>query len=665
MIEIKNLKKYYELDGLEVKALDDLSIKIEDGEFVVILGRSGCGKSTLLNIMGGMDKPTSGEVIVNSDDIAKRKSNRLASYRRETVGMIFQKFNLINDMTILENVMIPLKFSGLSESEQKKIALKALKDVGLETKIKSVPSKLSGGQQQRVAIARALINNPSILLCDEPTGNLDSKTGDEIIQLLHSLNKEGRTIVMVTHDEEYTSIADHTIRMLDGKIIKEERKNQQKSGKTFQRNETKNISFFATIKLALRNIKRRKSRVFLTSFGIAIGAMAILVLVSFGAGLQNEANQQVKAFGQVNQISVSNNKTTGANFRGGPGANGNTNTFAISQSTPLNDQVITDFKKITNVSDVYPSIRLSGEMLYGSQIGRLSLVSAPPLSEDQSSIQNMLKYGTYFKSDNENSVIVPYGLAQALGFSKGQDAIGKTVTLENLPGNQTATATVIGVFDENQKEVTQSYMPVNSAVSFLKSTKPAELVKASPDLYDSIIVISKDNASVTVISQTITDKGYATHNYADTAAQLNRIFLMLQIGLGVVGAIAMLVASLGIINTMMMSILERTREIGIMKAVGARIRDIQGIFLTEAAFIGFIGGAFGLLLGYPGSKIASAIFNNMLKSNGGGATPVQFTIAPYLALGVLAFSILVAVIAGFFPARRGANLDPVVALRDE
>lgn len=663
MIEINNLKKFYELDGVEVKALDDVSTKIENGEFVVILGRSGCGKSTLLNILGGMDKPTSGNVLVDGNDISKKKSNQLAQYRREDIGMIFQKFNLINDMTILENVMVPLKFSGFSEIDQKKLALKALKEVGLEDKIKSIPSKLSGGQQQRVAIARALINNPGNLLCDEPTGNLDSKTGDEIMNLLHSLNKMGHTIIMVTHDEEYTRLADHVIKMLDGKIVNEEIKKQNKEVKTFKKVSSKTLGFFAGIKLALKNVKRRKLRVFLTSFGIAIGAMAILVLVSFGAGLQNEATKQVKSYNLVNQIAVSNNKTTGANFRGGPPSAQSTS-FAISETTPLNDQAISNFKNINNVASVYPSIRLSGEMLYSNQIGRLSLQSTPPLDQDQSTIKDMLKYGSYFTANDENSIVVPYGLSQALGFSNGQDIIGKSVTLKNLSGNQTTSVTVIGVFDENQKELTSSYMPVDSAANFLKLTKPDELTKANPDLYDSVMVISKDNASVTTIDQTIKDKGYSTHNYADTAASLNRIFLMLQIGLGVVGAIAMLVACLGIINTMMMSILERTREIGIMKAVGARIRDIQGIFLTEAAFIGLIGGAFGLALGYPGSKLASVIFNNMLKSNGGGGS-IQFSIAPYLALGVLAFSILVAIIAGFFPARRGANLDPVVALRDE
>lgn len=663
MIEIKNLKKFYELDGVEVKALDNVSVTIEDGEFVVILGRSGCGKSTLLNILGGMDQPTDGHILVDRQDLAKLKSNQLARYRREDIGMIFQKFNLINDMTILENVMIPLKFSGLADGEQKKRAQKALEGVGLRDKLKSVPSKLSGGQQQRVAIARALINNPSILLCDEPTGNLDSKTGDEIVELLRSLNKSGHTIVMVTHDDEYTHLADHVIKMLDGKIISEERQKKNKLEKTFEKLETKNISLLASIKLALKNINRRKFRVFLTSFGISIGAMAILILVSFGAGLQNEATKQVKAYAQVNQIAVNNSKTTGANFRGGPGV-GQTNSFVINQSTPLNDQVISDFKNISNVASVYPSVRLNGEMLYSSLTGRLSLQSAPPLDQDQSSIKDLVKYGSYFTSNNENSVVIPYGLAQALGFDTGQGIIGKTVTLQNSPGSQTATAIVIGVFDENQKEAVQTYMPLDTAVSFLKATKPTELVKANPDLYDSVMIISKDNASVTAISQTISAKGYSAHNYADTAAQLNRIFLMLQIGLGIIGAIAMLVACLGIINTMMMSILERTREIGIMKAVGARTRDIQNIFLTEAAFIGLIGGSFGLLLGYPGSKIASIVFNNMLKNNGGGGS-IQFSIAPYLALGVLAFSIIVAIIAGFFPARRGANLDPVVALRDE
>lgn len=657
MITLKNVIKTYISEDSELKALDNINLEIADGAFVVILGQSGCGKSTLLNILGGMDKPTSGQILVDGQDLSSKKSDQLATYRQKSVGMIFQKFNLINDMSVLENVMVPLKFAGLSESEQKRIALEAIEKVGLAIKAKSIPAKLSGGQQQRVAIARALVNNPKILLCDEPTGNLDSKTGEEIIELLRKLNKGGQTIIMVTHNEGYAAFADHVIKMLDGKVIFEKKKDKGSKEAENESGKNKNMSLVSSIKLAFKNVKRRKFRVFLTSFGISVGAMAILVLVSFGAGLQNEATKSMKAFSQTTSITVNNSKVTGANFRS------RAQNYVVEEKKPLNDTNINEFKQIANVTAVFPAIRLNGELRANNAAGRLMLSSILPLSQNQDSVKDLVKFGRYFESDDEQSIVVPYGLAQALGYEKGEESIGKEATIVILPEQKEMKATIVGVFGADEPAF-QAYIPLNPAIALQKQIKANELAKENPDLYDGVTVVAKDNAAVDGINKTITDKGYDTHSYADTAKEINRIFAMLQIGLGIVGAVAMFVASLGIINTMTMSILERTREIGVMKAVGARVRDIRNIFVTEAAFIGLIGGLFGLILGYPGSKIAAMVFNSMIMNQTGGQK-VDFYIAPYLSLGVVAFSILIAILAGYFPARRGAKLDPVSALREE
>ena len=222
VLELENVVKTYTSGNSQFNALDGVSLKIKEGEFVSITGPSGSGKSTLMHIIGLLDNPTSGRVLLEGKDISQLKENQLAQIRNITLGFVFQQFNLLARTPSLENAMLPLLYSDIPKSKRESIALEMLNKVGLSTKIKNTPAQLSGGQQQRVAIARALVNNPKIILADEPTGNLDSKSGKEIIEFFHYLNKkEGRTIVLVTHDIELAKQANRIIIIKDGKISKE------------------------------------------------------------------------------------------------------------------------------------------------------------------------------------------------------------------------------------------------------------------------------------------------------------------------------------------------------------------------------------------------------------------------------------------------------------
>ena len=221
-ITIRNLKRYYRMGGTIVKALDGVDLDVERGELLCLMGPSGSGKSTLLNLLGGLDTPDDGTIMVAGRDISTLDENELAAYRRQSVGLVFQSFNLIPTMTALENVEFPMVFAGLSPAERRERAKEVLELVGLGDRINHRPTELSGGQQQRVAIARALVNQPAILLGDEPTGNLDSKTGLEILDMLQQLNRQGQTIILVTHDPRTSSYATRTVHMLDGRIVSEE-----------------------------------------------------------------------------------------------------------------------------------------------------------------------------------------------------------------------------------------------------------------------------------------------------------------------------------------------------------------------------------------------------------------------------------------------------------
>jgi len=222
ILEAKNIKKTYKLSKENiVHALNNLSLDIKKGEIVAIMGPSGSGKSTLLNMFGILDTPTSGKVIIDNKDISKEKKSQYPLIRSEMVGFIFQQYNLIPTLTVLENVTLPLRYSRVKKSDAKRRALKILDEVGMKDRAKSKPTQLSGGQQQRVAIARALVNDPAIILADEPTGNLDTKTGDEIIEMMVRLNKKtGQTFVIVTHNPDVTRIADRIIHLRDGKLEK-------------------------------------------------------------------------------------------------------------------------------------------------------------------------------------------------------------------------------------------------------------------------------------------------------------------------------------------------------------------------------------------------------------------------------------------------------------
>ena len=220
MIELKGINKIYRTDEIETQALENVNLTVEKGEFLSIMGPSGCGKSTLLNIMGLLDSPTSGTIIINGTTTEGMGDKELAAFRNKTLGFVFQSFHLINSLNVLDNVELPLLYRKMSASERTALAKNVLERVGLSHRMRHMPTQLSGGQCQRVAIARAIVGNPEIILADEPTGNLDSKMGAEVMELLHKLNKEdGRTIVMVTHNEEQAKQTSRTIRFFDGRQV--------------------------------------------------------------------------------------------------------------------------------------------------------------------------------------------------------------------------------------------------------------------------------------------------------------------------------------------------------------------------------------------------------------------------------------------------------------
>lgn len=223
MLVLQNVKKVYETSEVETVALDNLNIEVKEGDFVAIMGPSGCGKSTLLNIIGMLDNPSSGAYIFDEEDVSRFSEAQLAETRKAKLGFIFQSFNLIDELSVAENIELALLYNKVPRAERKTRVKEIMDRVGIGHRAQHFPHQLSGGQQQRVAVARALVSNPRLILADEPTGNLDSAHGEEVMAMLKALNKEGTTVVMVTHSPEHAKYAERTIRLLDGRVVEEER----------------------------------------------------------------------------------------------------------------------------------------------------------------------------------------------------------------------------------------------------------------------------------------------------------------------------------------------------------------------------------------------------------------------------------------------------------
>ncbi|TAN57178.1 ABC transporter ATP-binding protein/permease [Patescibacteria group bacterium] len=664
MIEFKSVSKIYKLEDRDLNALDNINLKINKGEFVVILGQSGSGKSTLLNILSGMDHPSKGSVLFNGNNLAKMKLDELAFYRRSNIGMVFQKFNLINSSNIRDNVILALKFSGSNKENQKKAADKTLGSVGLLQRAKSVPAKLSGGQQQRAAIARALANDPEIIVCDEPTGSLDSQTGREVIEMIKELSRQGKTVVMATHNKDYAFYADRIIEMADGKIISDKAIKQSSVKNAENKSKNGSLSFLDASFIGFKNLMRRKLRFLLTSFGIAIGSASIIVLVSFGAGLQKTNSDLMKDFVQLEEIFVS-----GTNYDSGITA---VNVIDASKEKPLNDKTVSEFKKLSGVKDAYAQANFSAEAALNGKTARFYNSKSSPLEYAQKSVKEKIKYGSYFVSDEENSIVIPYEMAKIFGYSEADQIIGQEAVLQKFGGLSNPDTPVeqkefklkiIGVIGEKDKMI-GAMLPYKTGLRINNEIFAKEAAKEDSFLYGEIVVRAADPKKVGEIKNKIVEMGYGANSFEDMAKSLGGIFSIMQIVLGVIGSVALAVASLGVINTMLMAILERTKEIGIMKAIGARNKDVRRIFLFESGYIGLFGGIAGVIFGLIASKIVEVIVSFYLQNNG-EADLLSFYVPPYLMLFVVLFSIGVSIAAGYIPSRRASRLDPVVALRDE
>ncbi len=672
LIQLKGVSRAYQLGGNAVSALTHVDLEINQGDFIALVGPSGSGKSTLLNLLGGLDRPTSGEIFIDGIGLHDAGEEDLTAHRRYNVGFIFQTFNLISTLTALENVSLPLMLGGVSGSEREARAKELLARVGLADRLDHRPAELSGGEQQRTAIARALVNHPRLILADEPTGNLDSSTGAEVMKLLRELNFErGVTLIIVTHDAEIAAFADRVVHLKDGAITEIETLDQTQTSRpvpqpaqTGTRGKDR-MKFSDLVRSAFLNLRRQAFRNLLTAAGVLIGIVTLVAMVSFGVGVQNEVNLGFQALGLENVFVFPTFPEQDA-----------FDPFGIPKPLqPLTPDFVNTFRampevqSVTPVLDLPPSLEIS--LTYG-EITRPVLLSrglgSNQFGPPSVMMENDILAGSPLAEGDSQGIVIIDGLADLLIEGSGlyyPDLIGQTATLTvRLPRGETNEfrSTIVGVRKSFGERTIDLGLEERAAIKAWWFGRPDTLTS---DGYDALIVKAIDEKQVVNIVQMAEGLAFQAQSLGAILELANRVLAILQALLGSVGSLALLVATLGVANTMMMAIYERTREIGILKALGARNREVQRMFTADAILIGLIGGVVGVIVGTALGRLVDWVAHQYMNAEGITGVGQLSIVPPWLAIGALVFAGLVGVLGGLYPAARAARLDPVAALRHD
>lgn len=641
LIRLKDIKRYFGSGDATVKALEDVSLEIYPGEFVAIMGQSGSGKSTLMNIIGMLDTATDGLYEVSGKDVSNLSPDDLAALRRNTFGFIFQRYNLLSTANAEENVEVPALYAGMDGWKRKERARKLLTELGLGGRLDHRPNELSGGQQQRVAVARALMNDPPVILADEPTGALDRKSSEEVMALLRELNRRGRTVIVITHEEEVASYARRQIRLEDGMVVGDDgpeiaESASRPAGEGVHGAANLAVETMESVKMALRSLRVNKFRTSLTLLGIIIGVAAVITMLAIGEGSKRDVLESISSLG-TNILYV---RPGGAGIR----ASGDIATLVPADAKAIGE-------RLDNIVTVVPS-RSSRKTLRFGNIDYATTVEGVgagfPLARDWA-----VKEGTFFTEADVNSysavIVVGTTVVETL-FPHGEDPVGKFILVGNIPFE------IIGVMESKGAAPWGSDQDDTVWVPYTTG-----LVRIFGSNYLTGITIKVEDVSQIEETETgISELLLARHRTDDFSVRNTASFLAmatetqntLTILLGAVAAISLLVGGIGVMNIMLVSVVERTREIGIRMATGARRRDILLQFNTEASVVCTIGGIVGVILGYTTGIILSFVGVN-----------IAFTPGPT----VLAFACAVGtgLLFGYLPARKAAHLDPVVALSSE
>lgn len=659
IIEIKHLSRIFQMGQYQVDALRDINLTIHAGEFVAIKGPSGSGKSTLMYLIGCLDTPSSGEYRLCGQEISQLDDQEISRLRNRQIGFVFQQFCLLSELDVLENTALGMTYAGTKQSWRRSQAQELADQVGLGNRIDHRPSQLSGGQQQRVAIARAMVGQPQIILADEPTGNLDTHTSDEIMERLHKLNTSGKTVILVTHDHKVAEHAERIITLVDGRVVSDKRTARESPlhddagiEPETRHNMTGNLRNDDLIKMALREgLLAHKLRSMLTMLGIIFGIAAVIAMTAITEGGKQHQLEQLRQIG-MNNIQVRDLDLQAA---------------SLLRQRRINPRGVTldDMQylrqHINGVGAVAAWKVLTAEIRYGSTVvGDVDVVGVH--GEFESVANYHVVQGRFIDTIDEQRFarVCAIGPEIADELNLGVEPVGKAIIIGDQP------FVVVGVmqsklFTDSQiadisiaNRNRQIFVPHRVLRFFFRKDEYAsELDAISLRMQSDAELVGQSKLINHIVSQLhlgAEDFGiFVPLEKLMQAQQTKRVFNVIIV---VIAGISLIVGGIGIMNIMLANVTERTREIGIRRAMGASRRHVLHQFLVESLLIALFGGFLGLLAGIGSGLLVQQIFGLRVAFGW-----------PIMAMATLV-SMAVGIAFGIYPAWLAANKNPVEALRN-
>ncbi|MBB3770435.1 macrolide transport system ATP-binding/permease protein [Angulomicrobium tetraedrale] len=648
LLTLKGVRRDYAAGEDRLSALNGIDLSIEAGDMVAIVGASGSGKSTLMNILGCLDRPTAGSYRINGRETAELDAGELAALRREHFGFVFQRYHLLGELTARGNVEVPAVYAGAGAGRRRARADALLERLGLTNRAGHRPGQLSGGQQQRVSIARALMNDPDVILADEPTGALDRRSGEEVLRILDELNAEGRTVVIVTHDPVVASRARRIVEISDGVIISDRRTDTAASPRALaaasmaDRRAPKASAVGAAtgrlreaFRMALLAMNAHRLRALLTMLGIIIGIASVVCVVALGEGSRQRVLANISSLG-TNTLEV---------FAG--------RSFGDVRSAKISTLVVADADALAGqpyVAAVTPTVSSSAVVRYGSKEAN-ALVNG--VSERYFAARGTkLAQGRFFSAaavdDFSQEAVIDENTRKTLFADEAGSPLGRVILIGKV------LARVVGIIQTQQggfggSQNLSIYLPYTTVQARLlgSSSLRSITIRVADDVSTSLA----EQAVTTLLTQRHGGKDFFILNTDDIRRTITSTTETLTLLVAVIAVISLLVGGIGVMNIMLVSVSERVGEIGVRMAVGARRSDILQQFLIEAILVCLLGGVLGITLAL-GFGAAFDAFDT-------GFSLIYSTKS--IVLAVLCSS-AIGIIFGYLPARNASRLDPVVAL---
>ncbi|EOD4130495.1 MacB family efflux pump subunit [Yersinia enterocolitica] len=651
LLQLDNVSRWFISGEERVQVLKNINLTIHSGEMVAIVGASGSGKSTLMNILGCLDKPSSGEYLVAGRIPQHLDSNELAELRREHFGFIFQRYHLLNDLSAQENVEIPAIYAGVNREERRQRAASLLSRLGLVDRLDYRPSQLSGGQQQRVSIARALMNGGEVILADEPTGALDTHSGTEVLNILKGLHQQGHTVVIVTHDMSIAEHAQRIIELRDGEVIADRQMPQPELPAKISTIETPDIAHKPPLvswkaqrdrlqeafKMALLAMSAQRLRTLLTMLGIIIGIASVVSVVALGKGSQ----QQVLA--NINSMGTSTLEIF-------PGKD-----FGDMRSAAIHTLRATDADALAQqgyIHSVTPTVSTSTTLRYGNKSvsGTVNGVGEQYFLVRGYTLAQGMAFNRTGVDNLMQEAVIDENTRDKL-FPNGENPLGKVILLGSLP------CRVIGVAAKKQSgfgsdENLNVWIPYTTAMK--RMLGQSYLKSITVRVNDDIDLANAEQGVTKLLTQRHGTQDFFVMNTDSIRQTIEKTTSTMTLLVSMIAVISLVVGGIGVMNIMLVSVTERTKEIGVRMAVGARTSDIMQQFLIEAVLVCLLWGCLGVVL----SLVIGLLFSQFSSS---------FSMVYSATSIITAFicSSLIGVIFGFFPAKRAAQMDPIRALERE